>query len=169
MIDSILKSREERYEYILKLIREYRLPVICGKVNYPGANKNTSTADMIFEILSDKLYWKFKESIIFSNLLEGHDGQSLILVVNMDHLTAKKRAAKIEEENRIGRLYDIDVYSLEGLPLSRNELGLKPRKCIICNDNPWICSKLKKHSLSELLAVIDRILEEELRRKNGQG
>ncbi|MBZ2174030.1 citrate lyase holo-[acyl-carrier protein] synthase [Schnuerera sp. xch1] len=160
MIDNIFKAREERYKYILKLIERYRLPIICGKINYPGANKNTSAADKIFNMLLDKLYGEFRESIIFSRLLEGYDGKSLIIIVNVDQLTAKKRVVKIEEENRIGRLYDIDVYSLRGISLSRKELGLQPRKCIICNENPWICRKLNKHKLSELLTEIDNILKD---------
>lgn len=151
MINNILRDREARYEYILKLIEKYSLPVICGKVNYPGPDKNTSTANKIFNILSNSLFKEFSAYIKFSKLLEGYDGKSLVMVVNLDEIDAKRKAIKLEEESKIGRLYDIDVYSLKGIPLSRKALGFEARKCIICNEEPWLCRRLNKHKLTELL------------------
>lgn len=158
MIDELLHDRENRYKFILKLIEENNLPVICGKVNYPGYEKNAVTAKRIFNILSEELYISFKDSIVTSKTMTGMDGKSLILVVDMDEIEAKKATVSIEEGSKLGRLFDIDIYSLEKGVVTRKELGLAQRRCIICDGDPWICRKLNKHLLSDLLSEIDKIL-----------
>lgn len=160
MIEKILEDREERYHFVLDLIDQYKLPVICGKVNYPGTDKNTDIAKGIFHILKDRLNLAFKEYTVFSKTMTGYDGESLILVVNMDKLEAKRIGTSIEEESRLGRLFDIDIYIEGGRSVSRSELGLPSRKCIICGEDPRICRKLDRHTTSDILKEIENIYEQ---------
>lgn len=110
----ILNAREERYTQILDLINKKIGTILCGKINYPGNNKNTKEAKYAFNILKDVLLNRFKEYIILKKVLSGEDGDSLILVLKLDEVHVKKMAIEIEEKHTIGRIFDIDVYDEQG-------------------------------------------------------
>lgn len=155
MGEEILADREKRYNKILELIENFNLPVLCGKLNYPGNNKNTAEAKMGFDILikliSDN-YFSFLKHI---EILSGFDGPSIIMVLNMNIQQAKRTSILLEETHRLGRIFDIDIYNTQGEPISRCELDYNFRGCLLCGDNAKICNKTTKHSLDELLNEIN--------------
>ncbi|MEG1602705.1 MAG: citrate lyase holo-[acyl-carrier protein] synthase [Cloacibacillus sp.] len=61
-----------------------------------------------------------------------------------------KRIA-IDAENRMtaGRILDIDIITEEG-PVSRKDMGLAERRCLLCGENAKVCARLGSHSLEEL-------------------
>jgi holo-ACP synthase CitX len=75
-------------------------------------------------------------------------------------LAVKKVAIAVEEGSRLGRLFDIDVLWEEG-SVSRSAFGAEPRKCLLCDGDAKVCARSRAHKMEELLAEIDRILEEE--------
>lgn len=154
----VLDDREKRYHYILELLKKYNLPVLCGKINYPGNNKNTVEAINAFKMLVKVINNKFSMSTVFSVILEGFDGMSVLLVINMEPVVIKKIAVDIEESNELGRIYDIDVYTKSGTSIDREIIGLPPRRCIICGDNARICVRSGKHSLLEIIQKINEII-----------
>lgn len=154
----ILEDREKRYEFLCKMIDEYKLTVLCGKINYPSNNKNTLEANKAFYILYNILKERFKEYIRFEKILEGYDGKALINVLDIPLKEAKKISIEIEESHPLGRLFDIDVYDLNGFPIDREQFGLKRRRCIICNDEARICIINRKHSLNEILEVVNNLI-----------
>lgn len=58
----------------------------------------------------------------------------------------------------MGRLFDLDVYDLEGRPVSRQDLGIAPRGCLLCGGDVQECRRSGRHTLSELQAEIKRML-----------
>ncbi|MGB9813113.1 MAG: citrate lyase holo-[acyl-carrier protein] synthase [Thermovenabulum sp.] len=150
----ILEDREKRFLKILKLYEEYNLPVLCGKINYPGNNKNTLEANLAFNVLYSLLIKEFKKFIIHRETDEGYDGKSLLLVLNMDKFEAKKLAVEIEESHPLGRIFDIDIYEGE-VPVSRRELGFDERKCVFCGKNVRECSREKRHKVEEVVRAIN--------------
>lgn len=157
MIEDILRDREKRYERVMELSQIYKVPVLCGKINYPGVDKNTNEAKFAFKILREELQ-KVLDNIIFSETLEGADGYSFLAVVAMDSLELKKIAVKIEESHPFGRLFDIDVYIESGCSIERGQIGHPKRKCIICGENPRICSKTNKHSFEDVINAVNKII-----------
>ena len=71
----------------------------------------------------------------------------LIVDDNIKHI--KKLMIEIEE-NSLGRIYDIDVLNGLGEKISRSDLGYENRKCLICNEDVFICMRNKTHSYEEL-------------------
>ncbi len=63
-------------------------------------------------------------------------------------------AVEIEENHAIGRFFDIDVYEHEERSISRSEMNLTARKCIICNDDAHQCGRTRKHSIETLVNTI---------------
>jgi holo-ACP synthase len=154
----ILEDREKRYYNVLYLARKYNLPVVCGKLNYPGKDKNTNEANTAFEILHKIIKEKLSEKIIFSKELRGFDGRSILAVIDMPPETIKKIATQIEDSSEIGRVFDIDVYLKDGNSIGRENINITPRRCIICDEAARICIRSGKHSLNETISRINKII-----------
>ncbi|MFC6604239.1 citrate lyase holo-[acyl-carrier protein] synthase [Ectobacillus funiculus] len=60
-------------------------------------------------------------------------------------------AVFIEEKNKVGRLFDFDVFTNKMEQISRSQLGLNERMCLVCNDSAKVCGRSRKHSTEELL------------------
>lgn len=160
MISDILEDREKRYIEILSLIKLYKLPVICGKINYPGNDKNTPEAQKAFQILKQLLDNKINDMSVYKQMLSGEDGRSILYVINLEPLEAKIIAVKLETDHPLGRIFDIDVYAGEGESIGRENLGIEPRKCIICEKDARICMKAGKHSIQEVLDKVNRLIRD---------
>ncbi len=158
MIDKILLDREKRYDRILELIEEFNLPVLCGKINYPGINKNTMESKKAFRNLEDILSLQISHRSVFCEKLDGYDGSSMLMVLKEEPLIAKNMAVLIEEKHPLGRIFDIDVYIKDGSSIGRENIDKKPRRCAVCEKNARICMKNKNHNIEELLEKINWII-----------
>ncbi len=158
MIDDILKDRENRYNTILDLIDQYQLPVVCSKINYPGSNKNTPQAIKAFEVLRKLAISRYTQHSIFTKTLSGQDGKSLLMVVALTPLEAKKTALDLETNHPLGRIFDIDVYQQDGSSIGRGAVGLKTRRCILCDEDARVCMRLEKHGLQEVIDGVNKLI-----------
>ena len=72
---------------------------------------------------------------------------------------ALKRAA-VEAENSMeaGRVLDIDVHTAEG-QLSRLDMGLPPRRCLVCGESAKACARAGTHDPAELRELVIRIIK----------
>ncbi|WP_199873009.1 citrate lyase holo-[acyl-carrier protein] synthase [Inediibacterium massiliense] len=156
----VLEDREKRYDKILQLIQQYKLSVVCGKINYPGNDKNTSKAYIAFDVLQKLLISKLNDFIVYKEILSGSDGNSILIVVNLNMEEAKKIAVSIEDNHFLGRAFDIDVYKQDGAPLDRKNIGMKGRNCMLCHEDARVCIKTKRHSTKEVLDHVDQMIEE---------
>lgn len=156
MIDEILFDREKRYEKILLTLKSGVKSVICAKINCPGTNKNTNESLKAFEYLLELM----KKTILTGEfeILKGSDGKSIIAGMNIECIELKSKAAQIEENHPLGRIFDIDVYNTSGAPVERTDLGLAERKCIVCGENAKICVRGKAHSSEETLKAFNKII-----------
>lgn len=157
-MNRILEDREKRFLKVLSLYEKFNLPILVGKINYPGNNKNTLEAIFAFNVLYSLLIEKFKKFIIFSEIDEGFDGKSIIIVLNLDKIKAKKMAVEIEENHQLGRIFDIDVYEGEK-SVSRKDLGLNERRCVVCSDDARVCAREGRHTVADVLKAINFIIE----------
>ena len=70
--------------------------------------------------------------------------------------TSEDIATEIEESHPRGRLFDMDVIGTDGMKLSRGTY----RKCIICGCQAQECARSRKHSVEELQAKIEELLNQ---------
>ncbi|MBR6901803.1 MAG: citrate lyase holo-[Synergistaceae bacterium] len=61
---------------------------------------------------------------------------------------------KIENENKFGRLFDIDVIDADGNKLSRKNF----RKCLICGKQAQECARSRTHSVKEMQEAVEKLL-----------
>lgn len=152
--EDILRQREERVHRQEWLIKDYFAALVSMRVNYPGLNKNNCISLGIMKILCRLVVKAFKNKIMFKDFQITAEGPVLTLVINEDSQEIKRRVIDLEEEHPLGRFVDIDVYDNTGKSISREELGLKPRKCYICDDYAHNCVRCKKHGIEEIKTYI---------------
>jgi holo-ACP synthase len=160
LINRILMDREKRYNKILNLINEYKMAVVCGKINYPGNNKNTPEVKKAFTVLMKNLKNTYGKWLMHLEILIGNDGPALLMVIDRDVFEAKELALSVEGEEGIGRIFDIDIYKVDGSSVSRAEINLEPRRCFLCHDDGRICTRLGKHRMDEVLGVVNNIIKD---------
>jgi holo-ACP synthase CitX len=141
------------------------MPVLCGKINYPGNNKINVETKLAFKILTQLLNKYFNVYTVEAMITYGFDGAAYVMVLDMNALDAKKAAVDIEEYSELGRVFDIDIYDKE-YPIGRTDIGMKPRSCILCDEEARVCSKLGKHTLNEVLQAFDELIHTSISMKN---
>lgn len=155
IVDTFLRDRDLRVEYQKMLVNTYNKTVVCARVNYPGINKTNFVTIKINEIIYKALVDLIGNKILFENSYISLEGPISILVVDKPPFEFKKRCVNIEENHSLGRLVDIDIYGENYCGISREDLGISKRKCYICDDLAFICSRSKKHSEYEVISYIE--------------
>lgn len=155
---AILDSREEKTRKQGELLSIYRTTLISYGVNSPGIYKNTQLYNDIFSVGYEKILDILrKNDIVIDYARESREetGPEGYLAVDADASLVKKLMCEIENEHRLGRILDIDVFDKDFNQLSRTELGLEKRKCMICEHEARSCIRTRRHSYQELLEKIE--------------
>lgn len=150
-IFQLLEERERRVEKLRDLKQKYNAPCIFVRANYPGIEKtNEVTIGIVSEIIKE-LEKTFEKEIIYMEKGISLEGPYGIFIVNGEAKNIKFETLKIEENNFLGRLVDIDIYGVKGdESITRSMLGKNKRKCYICNNDAHNCVRSQKHSLEEI-------------------
>ena len=151
--DLILKNREEKYQYIKKYFDDYL--VITLKANIPGSNKQTKEAYFLINYY-DKIL--FNRGINKSFELDGYDGPMYVYLLNFDQVT-KDQLVEIEENTTLGRFIDLDIFNKTEISLNRKIF----RKCFICNEPAFVCTRNKTHNINELTNYLNKMITNELK------
>lgn len=93
--------------------------------------------------------WKIP--IIATYSTTSHTGHEYFWAVDGDVRFIKENLCLLEDSVALGRLFDIDVIQTDGMKISRTDLGFSTRKCLICNQEAFVCSRARTHSVKELL------------------
>jgi holo-ACP synthase CitX len=154
-VDKFLKHRDERVYLQKSLANKYKRPIVCLRINYPGDMKNNYYSRKINEILIKEIHRKLENEILYQTSFNSLEGPISVFVVNKNCNEIKELCLDIEDSHFLGRLADIDVYDENYNSLSRIDFGNEPRKCYICHDNAFNCSRSKRHSLNEIESYIE--------------
>lgn len=165
-LEQLLQSRDNRAKHQKDLLgKNPGRSLLCLTVQLPGTEKRNAT--------SLKIAWAGVEAIreAFSpeyeelrDLETGYEGYFLVSLPAPD---AKRLACRIEDTHPLGRLMDIDVltkqaeedyFSSTGC-ISRSDIGLEPRKCLLCGNEVRYCMRAKTHTTEELLARIEEMVK----------
>lgn len=167
MDDPILDAREARFLHIKETLQSYQM-VILVKANIPGNNKNTWYGRLLVNYFTRILCNTCGISDFSKH--ESEDGVYALLKFKQNGIESiKKVLIHIEDTHPIGRHIDLDIYSKDRMrSLSRRDLNIAPRKCIICQDAANDCIRLSRHPHKLLLERIENdvtfLLHLEIRR-----
>ena len=157
-LEQVLVHRENRVRYIESLAKQYHDSVIVSyKCNIPGSIKNNEVIAYIFSAGKEDLldcmtrnYW----SAVFEKEVNVNTGIEYFAVLSgIDAVTVKEAMIEIESQNGLARLYDFDVFFVEGKQLksvTRQVLNIEPRKCFLCEQDAKLCGRSRTHSVEEL-------------------
>lgn len=162
-IMEILDSKEERRDIQINLIDKYKATLVSFTLNTPGTEKDNRRYRIVhsqaFEYILEELNAKEIE-ILFKERIEKPTGSEGYIIVDRDPKEIKRLMIQIEEEHFLGRLFDIDVFDLYKNQISRKDLDLKMRSCLICNRDARICMRENNHTSDELFAVVQRLIDD---------
>lgn len=86
------------------------------------------------------------------------DGPETYVAAACSALELKQISVAIEENEVLGPLADLDVVDAEGRNIGRADLGLPPRRCLVCGEEAAPCSAGGRHGIDELEAAVRRIV-----------
>lgn len=151
----ILDARERRVAKQKELLQRFGKTLICFTMNIPGPIKVSPQIEAAFRI-GDFGLRRF--GVLHQEDTSAETGFEKFYVVNGDPYTIKRACAMIEDNGLYGRLFDMDVLTPEGKKISREELDLPRRKCLICDKDAAICGRSRTHSVEELQKTTGQLL-----------
>lgn len=166
-IPRVLSNRDHRVQVQQSLLRAHPdCVVVAAKLNIPGPVKNNPTIQSFF--VAQLHIWEktlIKQGLVFNvadQWLKAVTGPERFYVIFADRETVKKTAVAFEESNSWRRLFDLDViYNDQGSAksLSRSQLGLPTRRCLICNRDAKDCGRSRRHSVGELQDKVAELIQ----------
>nr|WP_199064551.1 citrate lyase holo-[acyl-carrier protein] synthase [Chromobacterium sp. ASV5] len=156
-LDEVLAARDARAARQRALLRRRGLPLVSLTLVSPGPRKAGLRARRVMlaalaaleHVLSEEVWPAVERETLWLPT-----GPEALFAVNAQPEALKRRLARLEDEHPLGRLWDLDVLTGAGA-LSRGELGLPPRRCLLCGEAAHACSRSRRHPLPELLRAIE--------------
>lgn len=168
-LNQLLESRDARAEHQKDLLGRFPgKSLLCLTVQLPGPEKRNEQSLAIAKAGVSAIRQAFQPD--YEELRDLETGYEGYFLISLPALEAKRKAVEVEDNHPLGRLMDIDV--LHGVPeenyfssagvkaISREEIGLAPRRCLLCDNEVRYCMRAKTHTTSELLERIKQILKE---------
>ena len=154
-LEQLLQSRDNRAKHQKDLLgANPGRSLLCMTVQLPGPEKRNQYSLAIAKAGVQAIREAFQPE--YEELKDLETGYEAYFFVPMTAVEAKRRACQIEDTHPLGRLMDIDVPGL-----SRADIGLEPRKCLLCGNEVRYCMRAKTHTNQELLARIEEMVKKE--------
>ncbi|MBE6671826.1 MAG: citrate lyase holo-[acyl-carrier protein] synthase [Ruminococcaceae bacterium] len=161
-LEDMLESKEDRAFCQSELIDKYKCPLISFTVVMPGKVKQNKMTEKIFQKGTSAIEAALEGYCVkYKTYRNKKTGPEAFYCVDISAEELKKLMTEVEDRERIGRLYDIDVINVDKIPVSRSDFGMPERKCLICGSPAHACSRSRKHTTEELLCEIERVLSDE--------
>jgi len=161
MLEELLASRDRRAAYERELLSRHRgACLVVFTVVWPGPVKQTPQSDRLFRAGVDALGRFIQRYELVPLAFEARElptGNEAYLAVKTDSSFLKLELCKLESSAPYGRLWDMDVIAKTGAHVSRGDVGLPERGCIVCGKAGKACSSRRLHPIEEVLAAAERL------------
>lgn len=150
-ITDMLAARDQRVAYQQQLMTTHPQATIAAiKLNIPGPIKNNDALRRLFLAGVQRFEAELPTYTVAADW--NHPaGNERFLILTTDFATSKRMAVAFEEQDPLGRLYDIDILQAGSQRvLSRTDLGLPKRRCLLCRREAKDCARSRRHSVAEL-------------------
>lgn len=148
----ILAARELRWNTRMHLVQAYGCPILSVTLRAPSLLRSEPAFLETFGRLCGFLEERFANSeLVLDFLIETLDAEGPARHYGVeDALTAKRLSIQFEDGNLGGVLLDIDLMDEKAAPLSRKDLGLQSRACMVCGKSPAaVCITGRVHLIQE--------------------
>ena len=161
-VADMMQAREARWQMQQALLNRYPDAVlVCLTMNVAGPVKTTREIERAFA-------WGM-ESIravlapypqAFTSDIHEKTGPEAVFAVSGDAKEIKQRLCALEDGCLMGRLLDIDVIASDGRKISRTDVGLPARRCLLCAEAAPVCARSRAHTVEALFARTHEIIRE---------
>ncbi|MDO4384737.1 MAG: citrate lyase holo-[acyl-carrier protein] synthase [Clostridia bacterium] len=155
-VADMLDARDRRAERQKRFLKTSPV-LICLTMNIPGPIKASSEILAAFREGARRVRSAVGARPI---LYEAFTGPEAYVPLNADAEAVKREMCRIEDEEPLGRLFDLDVLTGSGEKCGRSALGLPPRSCLLCGKPAFACARSRAHSVSELSGEVSRRIDE---------
>lgn len=161
-LEKMLQVREERVAIQNRILENENLTLITFTMNIPGPIKNNQWIYQSF-LLGKQDFVEYMKNdpikeVLYRNLSSGGEAY-FVIDKQFSAMIIKSKIVQFEETHPIGRWFDIDVKSAPNETVSRADLGFKPRKCFLCNEDAKVCGRSRRHSVEELFLFTNERLK----------
>lgn len=167
----ILDARERRALRQQKLLAQHALPLVSFTLNIAGPIKNSPLIRRAFregaERLEDTLRGEHI-AVVAQQSVDEPTGCEGFFVLRGGGDAIKRLCIALEDEDALGRLFDLDVIDPVHGKRDRTALGFSERGCLICGRAGKECASRRIHSVSELQAKTNAILRGYFAKKDAQ-
>jgi holo-ACP synthase CitX len=166
------QAREHRASVQRAMLTKTGQVLVSFMLNIPGPVKTGALYDTAF----DEGVRRIRAAVadigavckteISSRLFTGSEYYALL---KADAYEVKRALCKAEEEDALGRLFDIDVLYLPaetaagatasagaGVPvkIGRSDIGMSERRCLLCDNDAHACARARTHTVTEIVGAI---------------
>ena len=153
-LDDILAARDARVARQQALLQQGGMLLSLTLVA-PGAVKRSQLLDAIFAAALDAIRPLVDDARARIEAVDD-SGHHALYLLDGEARDWKTRMLALENRAPLARLWDIDIIDRDGVAVSRRDLGLPPRRCLICDDDAKTCARERRHDIAALQADIAR-------------
>lgn len=160
-LEDMLAARDARAARQKAWLDRYRVPLLCLTLNVAGPIKVTEWIHKGFEEavrLTQAQLHRHAVPVRAFLRTEAFTGLEAMWAADSDAPALKRMLCRIEAHGRFGRLLDLDVIGTDGDKISREDIGLAPRRCLLCGGEAAACARSRAHSVAELFGETEQIL-----------
>ncbi len=158
-LDMLLASRDARRARQQELMAANPgMTLVCLTVVMPGSVKRSDQSLTVAEAATNILKHELENRLSYLEERDLPTGYEAFLLVSLSPLEAKRTTCAIEESHPLGRLFDIDVFDTDGQPVPREAVGLRPRRCMLCDNEARWCMRNRTHTQEELHNHINSLI-----------
>lgn len=153
-VPDMMEARERRLFRQTELRQKYPgCTVVSFTMNIAGPVKNTPLIRRGFEYGCSLIRQQLmrvsgkSECELSFDEATGNEGY---FIIDLPAVKVKRLTVEIEDHDAIGRLFDMDVLDETGRKLDRGEIGLSPRRCLLCGQPAAFCARSRTHTVAQL-------------------
>ena len=153
-LDDILAARDARVARQQAMLAQGGMLLSLTLVA-PGAVKRSPLLDAIFAAALAAMRPLVDDARARIEAVDD-SGHHALYLLDGEARDWKTRMLALENRAPLSRLWDIDIIDRDGVAVSRRDLGLPPRRCLICDDDAKTCARERRHDIAALQADITR-------------
>ena len=157
-IADVLAARDARAERQSQLLQRHNAPLISFTMNIAGPVKRDEWIERAFRegtMRIEAVLIGRRAKVLGSVSIFAFTGCENLWAVDADANALKRWMRLIEEQDDLGRLFDIDVIAPDGTKLTRDS----ERRCLICRGPVRACARSRTHSADELFHRTHEIIK----------
>jgi holo-ACP synthase len=160
-LTQMLDRRDTRVAGQRALLNRFGRPVVSLTLVYPGPVKDTAQARFVHEQALAGLHAALTTAghpVLAREQACLVTGPEALQAVDADPRALKRLLVALEDLHPLGRLWDLDLIAPNGAGISRQQLGLPARRCLLCDEPAHACARSGAHTLAALQrAIRDKI------------